>query len=36
VCDYPADPRMSVDAAGRMFLTNGSFGNGRLYSLNAD
>ncbi|MEA5557698.1 outer membrane protein assembly factor BamB family protein [Nodularia spumigena] len=29
-------PRMAVDRDGRMFLTNGAFTNGRLYSYDAD
>lgn len=35
----PADfsqPRMAVDAQGRLFFSNGAFSNGRLYSFNAD
>jgi outer membrane protein assembly factor BamB len=31
-----AAPRLAVDAQGRVFLSNGAFGNGRLYSFNAD
>jgi outer membrane protein assembly factor BamB len=29
-------PRMAIDAAGRVFVTNGGFTNGRFYSFNAD
>ena len=29
-------PRMAIDAEGRVFFSNGSFGTGRLYSFNAD
>ncbi len=29
-------PRMATDALGRVYLTNGSFANGRLYSFDAD
>jgi len=29
-------PRMATDLYGRVYLTNGAFGNGRLYSFNAD
>jgi outer membrane protein assembly factor BamB len=36
VCDFPAGPRMSVDAGGVLYLTNGSFANGGLWSLNPD
>jgi hypothetical protein len=35
----PADfaaPRMGVDAAGRLFFSNGAFSNGTFYSFNAD
>jgi len=35
----PADfsqPRMGVDAEGRLFFSNGAFSNGRFYSFNAD
>ncbi len=35
----PADfaaPRMAVDAAGRLFFSNGAFSNGRFYSFNPD
>ncbi len=34
--DFVAQPRMAVDAAGKVFLSNGSFTLGRLYSFNAD
>ena len=36
LCDYPAIPRMSADSAGRLYLSNGGFANGRLHSFNAD
>lgn len=29
-------PRIATDAAGKVFVTNGAFANGRLYSYNAD
>ncbi len=29
-------PRLAVDALGRVFLSNGGFGNGRFFSFNAD
>ncbi len=29
-------PRMAIDAAGRVFVTNGGFSNGKFYSFNAD
>jgi outer membrane protein assembly factor BamB len=29
-------PRMAIDSAGRLFISNGAFGTGRLYSFNAD
>jgi outer membrane protein assembly factor BamB len=29
-------PRMAIDAAGRVFVSNGGFTNGRFYSFNAD
>lgn len=29
-------PRMAIDANGIVFVTNGNFGNGRLYSFNPD
>jgi len=35
----PADfaaPRLAVDSAGRVFFSNGAFGNGRSYSFNED
>ncbi len=34
--DFPSEPRMAIDAAGKIFLTNGSFGQGRLFSFNPD
>jgi hypothetical protein len=36
VFDFPLQPRMAIDAAGRPFVTNGGFANGRLFSLEAD
>lgn len=35
----PADfsqPRMATDRLGRVFVSNGAFGNGRVYAVNAD
>lgn len=29
-------PRMSIDAAGRVYVTNGGFSDGKFYSFNAD
>ena len=29
-------PRMALDAAGKLYVSNGGFANGRLYALNAD
>ncbi len=34
--DFPSEPRMAIDAAGKIFLTNGSFGQGRLFSFDPD
>ncbi len=34
--DFPMQPRMAADAAGRVYLTNGGFGQGRVFSFNAD
>ena len=34
--DYPAQPRMATDTTGLVFLTNGGFTNGRLFSFNPD
>jgi hypothetical protein len=31
-----AAPRMAVDSGGRLFLSNGAFGNGRFYSFESD
>ncbi|MEE8155106.1 MAG: hypothetical protein V3T53_09170, partial [Phycisphaerales bacterium] len=34
--DFPLQPRMAIDADGKVFVTNGSFPSGALFSLNAD
>ncbi len=34
--DFPLTPRMAIDADGKVFVTNGSFPSGALFSLNAD
>jgi hypothetical protein len=34
--DANAQPRLATDAAGRVYLSNGSFANGRFYCFNAD
>lgn len=34
--DFPAQPRLAVDASGKLFLTNGSFGQGRLTVFTPD
>ncbi len=34
--DFPAGPRMAIDAAGLIYFTNGGFSRGRVYSFNAD
>jgi outer membrane protein assembly factor BamB len=34
--DFPAEPRMAIDSEGKIYLTNGSFDQGRLFSFNAD
>jgi outer membrane protein assembly factor BamB len=34
--DFPMQPRMAIDAEGKVFVTNGGFGQGRLFSFNAD
>jgi outer membrane protein assembly factor BamB len=34
--DFPPQPRMAIDALGRVFVTNGGFGGGGLWSFNAD
>ncbi|MGH6958864.1 MAG: hypothetical protein ACREE7_00120, partial [Dongiaceae bacterium] len=34
--NFPAQPRMAIDAAGRVYFTNGGFSLGRFYSFNAD
>ena len=31
-----AAPRLSIDGQGRLFVSNGDFGNGRLYSFDAN
>lgn len=33
---FPMQPRMAIDAAGNVFVTNGSFPSGALFALNAD
>lgn len=34
--NFPVQPRMAIDADGKVYVTNGGFSEGRLYSLNAD
>lgn len=34
--DFPAQPRLAVDASGKLFLTNGGFGQGRLTVFTKD
>lgn len=34
--EFGSGPRMAVDSQGRLFVGNGSFGTGRMYSFNAD
>jgi outer membrane protein assembly factor BamB len=34
--DYPAQPRMAIGAEGIVYVTNGGFTNGALYSFNPD
>jgi len=34
--EFPMFPRMAIDTAGKVFLTNGSSGQGALFSFNAD
>jgi outer membrane protein assembly factor BamB len=34
--DFPLMPRIGIDANGTIFLTNGGFSHGTLYSFNAD
>ena len=34
--DFPMQPRMAADAAGRLYVTNGGFGLGFLYCFNDD
>ncbi|MFM9995106.1 MAG: PQQ-binding-like beta-propeller repeat protein [Phycisphaerales bacterium] len=36
VSDFNAQPRLATDAVGRVYLSNGSFMNGRFYCFNAD
>lgn len=33
---FPLQPRMAIDADGKVFVTNGQFANGRLFVLTAD
>jgi outer membrane protein assembly factor BamB len=34
--DFPMQPRMAADAAGRVYLTNGGFGQGRVFCFTPD
>ena len=34
--DFPAQPRMAISADGIVYVTNGGFANGALYSFNPD
>jgi outer membrane protein assembly factor BamB len=34
--NFPAQPRIAIDAHGRVFFTNGGFSQGRLFSFNAN
>jgi outer membrane protein assembly factor BamB len=34
--DFPPQPRMAIDTNGTVFVTNGGFSNGALYSFNPD
>ncbi|MCZ6682473.1 MAG: PQQ-binding-like beta-propeller repeat protein [Planctomycetota bacterium] len=34
--NFPVQPRIAIDATGTIYLTNGGFSNGGLFSLNAD
>jgi len=34
--DYPAQPRMAIGADGLIYVTNGGFANGAMYSFNPD
>lgn len=34
--NFPSQPRMAIDAAGKVFVTNGGFADGALYSFDAD
>lgn len=34
--EFGSGPRMAVDSQGRLFVGNGSFGTGEMYSFNAD
>jgi len=36
MADFPMQPRMAADAAGRIYVTNGGFGFGFLYCFDAD
>ncbi len=36
MADFPMQPRMAADAAGRLYVTNGGFGLGFLYCFNSD
>ena len=33
---FPLQPRMAIDIDGKVFVTNGGFGNGALFSFDAD
>ncbi len=34
--DFPSEPRIAIDAFGKIFLTNGGFTHGMLYAFDAD
>jgi outer membrane protein assembly factor BamB len=34
--NFPSQPRIAIDAFGRVFFTNGGFSQGRLFSFNPD
>jgi outer membrane protein assembly factor BamB len=34
--DFPYQPRMAIDAAGKVFVTNGGFASGELFAFDAD
>jgi outer membrane protein assembly factor BamB len=34
--EFPSQPRMAIDSTGIVFVTNGCFSNGALYSFNPD